>query len=410
MTNASEAVGTPSGERMSPLLIVMLLALLLGVQPIATDLYLPALPGLAADLNAGVGRAQATLSALIFAFGLSQLLLGPAADRFGRRPVLLGGLLLLVIASAGAALAADIAELVAWRALQGIGVGAAVVCARAMVRDLYVPTDGARVMSKALSGLGLIALASPLLGGLIATLLGWRATLAVSGVFGLGCLLLVALAMPETARTLNPAALRLAPMFTVWWRILRHPTFLSWSLLVSCTYGGLFAFLAASAFVFIDVLGMSRMACGLYIAGMSISYIIGTFWCRRWLLRHGLAGAVRRGAAFTLAGGASMAALAWAGVVSPWAIALPQFAFAFGHGIHQPCGQAAVVGPFPQQAGAASALAGFMLAATAVAVGAWLGVAMDGTVRPLTDTVGAMAAATALVAWTLVQRHGESVR
>ena len=410
MTNASEAVGSTSGERMSPLLIVVLLALLLGVQPIATDLYLPALPGLAADLNAGVGRAQATLSALIFAFGLSQLLLGPAADRFGRRPVLLGGLLLLVIASAGAALAADIAELVAWRALQGIGVGAAVVCARTMVRDLYVPTDGARVMSKALSGLGLIALASPLLGGLIATLLGWRATLAVSGVFGLGCLLLVALAMPETARTLNPAALRLAPMFTVWWRILRHPTFLSWSLLVSCTYGGLFAFLAASAFVFIDVLGMSRMACGLYIAGMSISYIIGTFWCRRWLLRHGLAGAVRRGAAFTLAGGASMAALAWAGVVSPWAIALPQFAFAFGHGIHQPCGQAAVVGPFPQQAGAASALAGFMLAATAVAVGAWLGVAMDGTVRPLTDTVGAMAAATALVAWTLVQRHGESVR
>ena len=395
---------------MSPLLIVTLLALLLGVQPIATDLYLPALPGLAADLNAGVGRAQATLSALIFAFGLSQLLLGPAADRFGRRPVLLGGLLLLVGASAGAAWAADIGELVAWRALQGIGVGAAVVCARAMVRDLYVPTDGARVMSKALSGLGLIALASPLLGGLFATLLGWRATLAVSGVFGLGCLLLVALAMPETARTLNPAALRLAPMFTVWWRILRHPTFLSWSLLVSCTYGGLFAFLAASAFVFIDVLGMSRMACGLYIAGMSISYIIGTFWCRRWLLRHGLAGAVRRGAAFTLAGGASMAALAWAGVVSPWAIALPQFAFAFGHGIHQPCGQAAVVGPFPQQAGAASALAGFMLAATAVAVGAWLGVAMDGTVRPLTDTVGAMAAATALVAWTLVQRHGESVR
>ena len=395
---------------MSPLLIVTLLALLLGVQPIATDLYLPALPGLAADLNAGVGRAQATLSALIFAFGLSQLLLGPAADRFGRRPVLLGGLLLLVGASAGAAWAADIGELVAWRALQGIGVGAAVVCARAMVRDLYVPTDGARVMSKALSGLGLIALGSPLLGGLIATLLGWRAALAASGVFGLGCLLLVALAMPETARTLNPAALRLAPMFAVWWRILRHPTFLSWSLLVSCTYGGLFAFLAGSAFVFIDVLRVSRMACGLYIAGMSISYIIGTFWCRRWLLRHGLAGAVRRGAAFTLAGGASMAALAWAGVVSPWAIALPQFAFAFGHGIHQPCGQAAVVGPFPQQAGAASALAGFMLAATAVAVGAWLGVAMDGTVRPLTDTVGAMAAATALVAWTLVQRHGESVR
>lgn len=393
---------------MSPLLIIALLALLMGTQPIATDLYLPALPGLATDLQAGVGRTQATLSALIFAFGLSQLLLGPMADRFGRRPVLLGGLALFVAASAGAALAGRIDTLVAWRALQGVGVGAAVVCARAMVRDLFVPTEGARVMSKALSGLGLIALASPLLGGLVATLLGWRAALALIGLFGLGCLALVALAMPETARTRNPAALRLAPMFSAWWRILRHRGFLAWSLLVSCTYGGLFAFLAGSAFVFIDILGVSRVACGLYIAGCSTSYIVGTFWCRRWLLRHGLTGAVRRGAAFSLAGGVSMALLAWAGVASPWAIVLPQFVYAFGHGIHQPCGQAGVVGPFPNHAGAASALAGFMLAATAVAVGAWLGVAMDGTVLPLTCTIGAMGVATALVAWTLVQQHGES--
>ena len=408
MTNASEATLAAARERISPALIVTLLALLLGVQPITTDLYLPALPGLAADLGAGMGRTQATLSALIFAFGLSQLLLGPMADRFGRRPVLLGGLTLFVVASAGATLAGTIGGLVAWRALQGGGVGAAVVCARAMVRDLYVPSDGARVMSKALSGLGFIALASPLLGGLIATVLGWRAALAATGVFGLACLVLVALAMPETARTLNPAALRLGPMLAAWRRILRNHAFLAWSLLVSCTYGGLFAFLAGSAFVFIDVLGTSRLACGLYIAGCSISYIVGTFWCRRWLLRHGLVGAVRRGAAFTLAGGASMVVLAWAGVIGPWAIAVPQFLYAFGHGIHQACGQAAVVGPFPNHAGAASALAGFMLAATAVAVGAWLGVAMDGTVLPLTQTIGAMALATALVGWTLVQQHGES--
>ncbi len=412
MTSASEADAAVGGveprAQMSPLLIVTLLALLLGVQPITTDLYLPALPGLAAELHAGIGGAQATLSALIFAFGLSQLLLGPAADRFGRRPVLLGGLSLYVAASAGAAFASHIDALVGWRALQGVGVGAAVVCARAMVRDLYQPSEGAGVMSKALSGLGFIALASPLLGGVLATLLGWRAALAATGLFGLGCLLLVALAMPETVRTRNPRALRPGPMLAMWWTILRHRVFIAWSLLIACTYGGLFAFLAGSAFVFIDVLGLSRMACALVLAACSVSYIVGTFWCRRWLLRHGLAGAVKRGAAFSLAGGASMAALAWAGVHSAWALALPQLVFAFGHGIHQPCGQAAVVGPFPQQAGTASALAGFLLAAAAVAVGAWLGVAMDGTVRPLAYTVGVMGLATALVGWTLVQRLGES--
>jgi DHA1 family bicyclomycin/chloramphenicol resistance-like MFS transporter len=406
MTNVSEAAPAPARERMGPVLIVTLLALLLGTQPITTDLYLPALPGLAAELRSPMGRTQLTLSALLFAFGLAQLLLGPMADRFGRRPVLLGGLGVFVLASAGSAMAADIGALVGWRALQGAGMAAAVVCARAMVRDLYAPADGARVMSKALSGLGFIALASPLLGGLLATVLGWRAALAATGVFGLACLATVAWSLPETAPTLNPAALRLGPMLAQWGRILRNRSFIAWALLIACTYGGLFAFLAASSFVFIDILGSSSFACGLYIAGCSVSYIVGTFWCRRWLLRHGLAGAVKRGAVFTLAGGASMAGLAWAGVLGPWAIAVPQFVFSFGHGVHQPCGQAAVVGPFPDHAGAASALAGFILAATAVAVGAWLGVAMDGTVRPLTDTVGAMALATALVAWTLVQRHG----
>jgi DHA1 family bicyclomycin/chloramphenicol resistance-like MFS transporter len=408
MTNASETLPASARERMGPGLIVTLLALLLGTQPITTDLYLPTLPGLAADLKSPMGSTQLTLSALLFAFGFSQLLLGPTADRFGRRPVLLGGLAVFVLASIGSALAPDIGALVAWRALQGVGMAAAVVCARAMVRDLYVPADGARVMSKALSGLGLIALASPLLGGLLASTLGWRHALAATGVFGAVCLATVMWAMPETLRARNPLALRVAPMFAQWGRILRHPTFTAWALLIACTYGGLFAFLAGSSFVFIDVLGSSRMACGLYIAGCSISYIVGTFWCRRWLLRHGLAGAVKRGAAFTLVGGLSMVGLAWTGVISPWAIAVPQFVYSFGHGIHQPCGQAAVVGPFPQHAGAASALAGFILAATAVAVGAWLGMAMNGTVYPLVMTVGTMSVATALVAWTLVQRHGEA--
>jgi MFS transporter, DHA1 family, multidrug resistance protein len=410
--NGSEAgAQAPAGRApdrvdIAPGWTVALLALLLGTQPVTTDLYLPALPALAGELQAPMAGAQATLSALLLAFGIAQLLLGPAADRYGRRPVLLGGLSLFVVASVGSVLAADIGTLVAWRALQGVGMAAAVVCARAIVRDLYRPAEGARVMSQALSALGLLALASPLLGGALAATLGWRAALAATGVFGALCLAAVAWRLPETVPRLNPQALRPGPMLAVWSRIARHPGFIAWALLTACTYGGLFAFLAASAFIFIEVLGSSRIAAGGFIAAGSVSYIAGTFCCRRWLPRHGLAGAVKRGAWFTLIGGVGMAALAWAGVHTAWAIVLPQCVYAFGHGIHQPCGQVAVVGPFPQHSGAASALAGFLLAATAVAVGAWLGAAMDGTVYPLTHTVGALALATALVAWTLVQRHG----
>jgi DHA1 family bicyclomycin/chloramphenicol resistance-like MFS transporter len=403
-------VSATAARRPGPLAIVVVLALLLGLQPVTTDLYLPALPALTADLGASMGRAQLTLSALMLAFGISQLVMGPLADRFGRRPVLIGGLTLYAAASAGSTAAGTIEALVWWRALQGLGMAAAVVCARAMVRDLFEPHEGARIMSKALSGLGVIALSCPLIGGLIASAWGWRAALATTGLFAAVTLAVVLAAMPESVRERNPRALHPGPMFATWWRIARDRTFQAWALLTACTYAGLYTYLAGSSFVFIDVLGTSRSAYGLILATSSISYLTGTFWCRRWLTRHGLAGAVKRGAFFTFAGGVSMAALALGGVHNPWAIALPQLLYAFGHGIHQPCGQAAVTGPFPGNAGAASALSGFALAGAAFLIGGWLGWSMNGTVFPLTLTLGAMSVLTAIVAWTLVQRHGEPVR
>ncbi len=192
-----------------------------------------------------------------------------------------------------------------------------------------------------------------------------------------------------------------------WWHIGRHPQFVAWALLVACTYGGLFTVLAASSFVYMDVLGLSPTAYGVVMAVGSFCYLASTFVCRRWISRYGMAGAVGKGAWFTLASGVAMAGLAGAGVQAVWAVLLPQCLFAVGHGIHQPCGQAGVVGPFPKAAGAASALAGLMLALTAFAIGRWLGVAMDGTVRPMAYGVAFWALATSTVAWTLVRRHAK---
>ena len=110
--------------------IVVMLTLLLGIQPVTTDLYLPALPTLQRELGATIGAAQYTLSALIIAFGFGQLVCGPLADRFGRRPVLLVGLSLYTLASLASAAAASIEALIAWRALQGAAMAAAVTCGR----------------------------------------------------------------------------------------------------------------------------------------------------------------------------------------------------------------------------------------------------------------------------------------
>ncbi|HEX7437222.1 MAG TPA: multidrug effflux MFS transporter [Caldimonas sp.] len=395
---------------MSPATVVVLLTLLLGIQPITTDLYLPALPTVQRELGANVGTAQFTLSALIICFGFSQLVCGPLADRFGRRPVLLSGLALYTVASLFGAAAQGIAALIVWRALQGVAMAAAVTCGRSIVRDLFEPGDGARMMSRALSGLGLIAALCPLIGGFLVERVNWHAALLALALFGAGTLAFVAGRFEETIPTRNPGATRLRTLLLNWGEVLANPTFRAWAALSACTYGGLFFLLAGSSFVFIDVLGMSRLAYGAVLSSASVAYLVGTIWCRRLLVRHGLRGAVKRGACFTLAGGVTMAALSLAGVHTVWAIVLPQYLFAIGHGVHQPCGQAGAVGPFPEKAGTAASLSGFAMTLSALLVGLWLGHSLDGTVYPLTLGIGAVSIVLALVAWTLVQRHGEPGR
>ena len=139
---------------MHPNLVILLLSLSIGLQPVSTDLYLPGLPGLALDLQASVGMVQYTLSGLLLAFGISQLLWGPFSDKVGRRPIMLTGLVLYTVAAVGCVLSPNIEVLVAWRVVQGVAMGAVITSARAVVRDLYTPLQGAKVMSKAMTGLG----------------------------------------------------------------------------------------------------------------------------------------------------------------------------------------------------------------------------------------------------------------
>ncbi|RKJ94512.1 multidrug effflux MFS transporter [Alicycliphilus denitrificans] len=409
MSVPSAAIGTQEAPAVPvpPGLAIVVLALLLSIQPVTTDLYLPALPALTRSLGAPVAAGQLTLSALLLAFGCSQLVWGPLSDRFGRRPVLLAGLAVYTLASVGAALAPTMALLVAWRTAQGLAMGAAVMCARAIVRDLYTPLAGARAMSKALTGLGIVACLCAPLGGLLTEWLGWRAALLVLTAYAVATLALVALRLPETLRQRNPHALRPGTLARTWALVLRSPTFWAFSLLTTATYGGLFTFLAASSFVYIGVLGTTRTQYGLVLLSTAVAYLLGTLLCRRLLARWGLRRTVAIAGALSACGGLLMllaAALGWHSVA---ALLPPFYLFMLGHGIHQPCGQSGAVGPFPQAAGMASALNGFMMMLAAFAIGQWLGGALDGTVWPLVQGVALWSVLLAAIAWTLVQRHAE---
>lgn len=400
---------TPAGA-MSPALVVLVLALLLGIQPVTTDLYLPALPALTEGFGAPISQAQLTLTTLLLAFGVSQLVWGPLSDRFGRRPVLLWGLAAYTLASIGCALAPSMALLIVWRTVQGAAMGAAVMGARAIVRDLYTPEFGARMMSKGLTGLGIIACACAPLGGLLSDVLGWRYALTALAVFGAVTLALVAWRFEETVPRKNPQALRPGTLLSTWLAILRHPTFLTYSALSTASYAGLFTFLASSSFVFIKLLGLTRTQYGVVMFTMAFVYILGTFMCRRLLPRFGVRRSVAIAAAFTLTGGTLCGVLALAGLHNGWAIMLPYYLFMLAHGVHQPCSQSGAVGPFPFSAGAASALNGFLMMIAAFAVGGWVGMRLDGTVFALTNGVWFWSVCIAAVSWTLVQKHGDPRR
>jgi DHA1 family bicyclomycin/chloramphenicol resistance-like MFS transporter len=208
----------------------------------------------------------------------------------------------------------------------------------------------------------------------------------------------------------DPDATRPARVLRNWAEVVGHPTFRAWALLGACTFGGLFCLLASSSFVFIRMLGVGRVEYGLILGSVSLAYIGGTFWCRRLLLRHGLRGAVKRGAAFSLAGGASMACSASPACTPVWAILLPQVPVR-DRPRRAPAVRPGRRGrPVPEKAGTAASLSGFTMTLSALCVGVFLGLTLDASVYPLTLGIGALSVALAAVAWTLVQRHGEPAR
>ncbi|WP_284334732.1 multidrug effflux MFS transporter [Comamonas sp. NoAH] len=391
---------------MSPLFVIGLLALLLGFQPLTTDLYLPAMPLLAQQLQATVAQTQTTFYALILAFGCSQLVWGPMSDRWGRRPILLAGIGLYALAALGCAVAPHMDALIAFRTFQGVAMGAVVMAARAIVRDLYQPVEGAHVMSKALSGLGALACCSPLIGSWLAIHMGWRATMVALTLIGMAAWWLVWQHFHESLQHRNPHALHPRRLLASWRDIGRHRTFLAYTATTTCSYSGLVVFLTAAPFVFTQALDWTAAQVGWMLACNGAVYILGTMLCRRLLLRLGVRNTVAIAGGIAVLCATLLLTLACAGVQSGLSYAAVCMLFPLAHGIQQPCGQSGSVSAFPQAAGMASALNGFVMTLFAFASGRILGGSFNGTVYPLVFGLTFWCLAAALASWTLVRRHG----
>ena len=385
---------------------VALLALLLSIQPMSTDMYLPSMPGLAAGLGVSAASVQATLSVYILGFAITQLLAGPLSDRFGRRPVAIGGLGAYVAGSLLAAAAGSLGLLLAARLLQSVGTCCTVVCARAIVRDRYEPATGARRLSQAMSWVALMPLLGPIAGGVLATRFGWRAAFVAMAAFGALALVVCVRGLDESNREPARDATSPGPMLANYARVARSRTWLGFTLIGTAMYWGLFSFLAEASFVFGGVHGLSPSAFGVAIAAVTGGFLVGTLAVRRVLPRLGVRRTIAVATALAAASGLAMLALALGGVVHVAAIVVPQCAYVFAHGLSQAAWQAGSIAPFPRLAGTAAALTGFVQNVVAACAGLLIGRLHDGSALPMAGMVAFAGCASVIVSHTLVRRHG----
>lgn len=353
--------------------LVWLAALLLALQPITTDLYLPGLPWLQSEVQASSNEVQQTLTALLLVFGLSQLLWGELADRFGRRRILLAGLILHALSAMMCTLTLSIGWVIFWRAVQGAGLGAVIISARALIHERAAAGKSIQTLGRSLTVVAVIATLTIPAGGLIVTLLHWKFSLLLPGIASFLLMLWVFSGLQET----TPEKHTTHQQRLAWRHILREPVFYRFTLLNSLSFTTLISLLSSSPFLFIHSLQYSPAHYGLAMCLILSGFSLGTLLCRRLLTKTGLHKTLLAGAALNMAALLLTSALWFSGQISLTLFVPAGMLFTLSHGIHHTCSQGRVLQPFPSRAATVAALNGCLLMVISFSVNTVLGVITD---------------------------------
>jgi DHA1 family bicyclomycin/chloramphenicol resistance-like MFS transporter len=373
------------------------LALMTAIGPMSTDMYLPSLPDIVATLHASISSAQLTLSAFLIGFACGQIVYGPFADRFGRKPVLLASFLLYAIGSFACAAAPSIGWLIFARVVQALGAAGPIIIARAIVRDLYDERRAARELALMGAMMTVAPMIAPTLGGLIQASMGWRAIFVASAGAAATFATYLLLAMPETIRVRRPEPISPASILRSFAIVSADPRFRLCVVANALMYGGLFGYISASSFVLQGVDGLSPAGFGWAFGGGAGAGGVGMLsgrWAVGWL---GVDRAIGLGLSLVALGGATQLIAVLIEPRSALAIVLPMMIYLLGLGIAMPQIFASAMSPFPERAGAASSLAGFAQMTTGACIGAIVGATLGRSALPLPIStcalgVGAMAA------------------
>ena len=391
--------------------IALVIGLLAAVGPFAIDMYLPALPQVAADLGATVQATQFTLIAFFVAFGVSQLVYGPLSDQYGRKPPLYVGLAIYLVGTLGCALAPSIGLLVAARLVQGVGAATVMVVPRAMIRDLYTGPAATRMMATVMLVISISPMLAPLAGSGLMLLGSWRLIFGVLALAATFSLLLTRFVLPETLPPERRVAARPAALARGFVRLLRDPVFMGLTLVGGFSMASFFVFIASASFVYTQQFGLSPTGFSLAFALNAIGFFGASQLAASLGERFGMARVVRTAVTAFAAIAATLLVVTLLGYGTLPVVVVMLFCGNAFLGLVMPTTMVMALDPHPDIAGLASSLGGTLQMVTGGVMIGLAGPFFDGTVTPMVATIalaGALALATR--AGDLPARAGGRVR
>ncbi|MBV7259401.1 multidrug effflux MFS transporter [Erythrobacter crassostreae] len=351
---------------------LVLLAILSALGQFASNVYLPSLPAVTEQLGISGSVAALTYTIYLGAFAFAQLVYGPVADRFGRRPLLLLGAILFVLGSGMCMLAGDVSWLLTGRVIQAIGAAAGVVMARAMVRDVFSGPELAKALALMTIVFALAPGLSPLLGGVLQDTLGWRSVFAAAAIAGVLVLIAATVYAPETLAKKSDA-ISLSGTAKSYRAILADTEFFRFALATAFIIGAMSAFFVGSPIVFIDLLGVSATEYGLYPPLAITGFIIGSVATRKLAGRLAVYDLAKVGVSISLMGAILMVVFPLFGIEHKHAINVSIVVFVSGMGVFMPTAVAIALERFPERAGTAAAMLGFLQMGIGAAASAGVG-------------------------------------
>ena len=338
--------------------LILILGSLTALGPFSIDMYLPGFPAIAKDLNTTAAKVSLSLSGFFVGISLGQLLYGPLLDRFGRKRPLFIGLVVYILASVGCALATSINDLILLRVIQAIGSCAATVASVAMVRDIFPVKDNAKVFSLLLLVVGVSPMIAPTVGGYVTDAFGWHSVFWILTGMGVAILIATVLWLPDSYKPDKTLSLKPKPILLNFLQVIREPQFYTYALTGAIAFAGLFAYVAGSPLVFMEVFQTDGKVYGWIFAFLSVGFIgssqLNTLFLRKFTSEQ----VVNTALICQVLVSFTFLAAALAGFLTLPVTIVFLFFFLCCIGYTYPNAAALSLAPFTRNAGSASALMG----------------------------------------------------